>query len=78
MDDRTYQRLSQNPIWAAQRAYFAAQAKRISFEFTIYQGAFSPAFVGSLKMAMPPTSRPSFPKLKARAGAKGRARSLAN
>lgn len=25
MDDQTYQRLSQNPIWAAQRAYFAAQ-----------------------------------------------------
>jgi hypothetical protein len=25
MDDRTYQRLSQSPIWAAQRAYFATQ-----------------------------------------------------
>jgi hypothetical protein len=25
MDDRTYQRLSQSPIWATQRAYFAAQ-----------------------------------------------------
>ena len=42
----------------------------------MYHGVFLPAFMGSLKIAIPPASRSPAVKLKASAGELGRARSL--